>query len=60
MRKMALTGAIIVSSAAFSAFPLSINWSDRNLNCQACGAPLPARDGQFVLKYFLLRKPSRP
>jgi hypothetical protein len=33
---------------------------DRNLNCQACGAPLPARDGQFVLKYFLLRKPSRP
>ena len=32
---------------------------DRKLNCQACGAPLPARDGQFVLKYFLLRKPSR-
>jgi hypothetical protein len=32
---------------------------DRDLNCQACGAPLPARDGQFVLKYFLLRKPSR-
>jgi hypothetical protein len=27
MRKIALTGAIIVSSAAFSAFPLSINWS---------------------------------
>jgi hypothetical protein len=22
---------------------------DRKLNCQACGAPLPARDGQFVL-----------
>ena len=20
---------------------------DRNLNCQACGAPLPARDGQI-------------
>jgi hypothetical protein len=32
---------------------------DRNLNCQACGAPLPARDGQFVLKYFLLRKPRK-
>jgi hypothetical protein len=31
---------------------------ERELNCQACGAPLPARDGQFVLKYFLLRKPS--
>jgi hypothetical protein len=28
---------------------------DRKLNCQACGAPLPARDGQFILKYFLLR-----
>jgi hypothetical protein len=23
------------------------------------GAPFPARDGQFVLKYFLLQKPSR-
>ena len=33
---------------------------DRKINCQACGAPLPARDCQFVLKYFLLRKPSRP
>jgi hypothetical protein len=32
---------------------------DRELNCGACGAPLPARDGQFVLKYFLLQKPSR-
>src|SRR4029077_14637987 len=32
---------------------------DRDLNCVACGAPLPARDGQFVLKYFLLRNPSR-
>jgi hypothetical protein len=31
---------------------------DRELNCRACGAPLPAREGQFVLKYFLLRKPS--
>jgi hypothetical protein len=29
---------------------------DRELDCRACGAPLPARDGQFVLKYFLLRK----
>jgi hypothetical protein len=33
---------------------------DRALNCKACGAPLPARDGQFVLKYFLLRKPNQP
>ena len=30
---------------------------DRELNCRTCGAPLPARDGQFVLKYFLLQKP---
>jgi hypothetical protein len=27
MRKIALTGAIIVSSAVFSVSPLSINWS---------------------------------
>ena len=32
---------------------------DRDLNCKACGAPLPARDGQFVLMYSLLRKPSK-
>jgi hypothetical protein len=32
---------------------------DRELNCRACGAPLPARDGQFVLKYLLLQKPTR-
>jgi hypothetical protein len=31
---------------------------DRKLHCQTCGAPLPGRDGQFVLKYFLSRKPS--
>jgi hypothetical protein len=33
--------------------------ADREINCRACGAPLPARDGQFVLKYFHLQKPSR-
>ena len=32
---------------------------DRELNCRVCGATLPARHGQFVLKYFLLQKPSR-
>jgi hypothetical protein len=32
---------------------------DRELNCRACGTLLPARDGQFVLKYFLLQKPRR-
>ncbi len=29
---------------------------NREINCRACGAPLPARDGLLVCKYFLLRK----
>jgi predicted Zn finger-like uncharacterized protein len=33
--------------------------TDREINCRACGAPLPGRDGNFVLKYFLLRNPAR-
>jgi hypothetical protein len=28
----------------------------REITCRACGGPLPEREGQFVLKYFLLRK----
>jgi predicted Zn finger-like uncharacterized protein len=28
---------------------------DRQVSCPACGTPLNGRDGQFVLKYFLLR-----
>jgi hypothetical protein len=31
----------------------------RELTCRACGGPLPAREGKFVLKYFLLRKGGR-
>jgi hypothetical protein len=31
----------------------------REIVCRACGAPLAARDGRFVLKYFLLRKGLR-
>jgi predicted RNA-binding Zn-ribbon protein involved in translation (DUF1610 family) len=27
---------------------------DRELTCLRCGAPLPGREGRFVLKYFLL------
>jgi hypothetical protein len=27
--------------------------------CRVCNGPLVAREGQFVLKYFLLRKASR-
>ena len=26
---------------------------DREITCRICGAPLPGRDGSFVLKYFL-------
>jgi hypothetical protein len=32
---------------------------DRALTCLACGAPLPSREGEFVLKYFLSRKAGR-
>ena len=32
---------------------------DGEVACQVCGAPLAPRDGEFVLKYFLLRKAGR-
>jgi hypothetical protein len=32
---------------------------DRAVTCLVCGAPLPNREGEFVLKYFLLRKAAR-
>jgi len=32
---------------------------DRQINCRACGAPFNGRDGQFVLKYFLVWSPGR-
>ena len=32
---------------------------DHQLNCRACGAELSGRDGQFVLKYYLLRNPGQ-
>jgi hypothetical protein len=32
---------------------------DRALTCLACGASLPSREGELVLKYFLLRKAGR-
>jgi transcription elongation factor Elf1 len=31
----------------------------REIVCRACDAQLAAREGQFVLKYFLLRKGAR-
>ncbi len=33
--------------------------SDGEIACRVCGAPLAARDGEFVLKYFLLRQAGR-
>ena len=32
----------------------------REIVCRACGSPLVAREGKFVLKYFLLRKGLPP
>ena len=31
----------------------------RDVTCFACGAPLSGRDGEFVVKYFLLRHGAR-
>jgi hypothetical protein len=33
--------------------------SDGEIACRVCGGPLAARDGEFVLKYFLLRTAGR-
>ena len=33
--------------------------TDREIECLVCGAPLAARDDEFVLKYFLLRTANR-
>jgi transcription elongation factor Elf1 len=31
----------------------------REIVCRVCGGPLAAREGKFILKYFLLRKGLR-
>ena len=31
----------------------------RAITCRVCGAPLPSREGKFVIKYFLLRQGGR-
>jgi predicted RNA-binding Zn-ribbon protein involved in translation (DUF1610 family) len=33
---------------------------DRELACPSCGAQLQSRQGQFVLKYFLLERSHTP
>ena len=32
---------------------------DAKIACRVCGGPLTAREGEFVLKYFLLREAVR-
>jgi DNA-directed RNA polymerase subunit RPC12/RpoP len=32
---------------------------DREITCRKCGGPLVGREGKFILKYFLLRRPGR-
>jgi hypothetical protein len=32
---------------------------DREIACRTCGAEFPGRDGELVVKYFLLRKAAR-
>jgi predicted Zn finger-like uncharacterized protein len=32
---------------------------DPKVMCLICGAPLPAREDQWIIKYFLLRKAGR-
>ena len=39
--------------------PAGTETADLEIACPVCNAPLPAREGQFVLKYFLLRKATR-
>ena len=34
------------------------NSEDSELACTVCGGPLLAREGQFVFKYFLMRRNS--
>jgi predicted Zn finger-like uncharacterized protein len=29
------------------------------VTCRACGGPLPASEGKFVLRYFMLRNATR-
>jgi ssDNA-binding Zn-finger/Zn-ribbon topoisomerase 1 len=31
--------------------------STREIVCKSCGGPLPAREGKFMLKYFLVKHP---
>jgi predicted Zn finger-like uncharacterized protein len=32
---------------------------DREVTCLSCGGPLPAREGAFFMKYFLVNRPSK-
>lgn len=32
---------------------------DREVICLGCGAPLPGREGAFIMKYFLVERPKQ-
>jgi transcription elongation factor Elf1 len=31
--------------------------TSREITCRSCGAPLQAREGRYILKYFLVDRP---
>jgi transcription elongation factor Elf1 len=37
----------------------SAETSDEEIQCRNCGGPLDARDGNFILKYFLVKTPRK-
>ena len=39
--------------------PAGLETVDRKIACRVCNESLAAREGQFVLKYFLLREATR-
>lgn len=32
--------------------------NDREITCRVCGGPLRGREGEFILKYFLVARPG--
>jgi transcription elongation factor Elf1 len=38
---------------------VKVETENREITCRVCGGPLSGREGNYVLKYFLLRKAIR-
>jgi hypothetical protein len=47
------------STRSFECKPPQGPTTDREITCLSCGAPLPGREGPFILKYFLVERPKR-